>query len=283
MKACLIILLCVFRAVNAEPAPVIDNSMYSSAEPSAVKPSSANTLYEMMAKIEQLKAEVQQLTGKLEEQEYLIAEMKKFQSKLYSDMDGRLQNLEKKAESVKPTTVENTSIQAASVGDEAKAADPSAANPTPAPTAAPPAPAVKPVPQQKEDAPQATGDEKQQYQKAYEAFRNGHTAQAIAEFNALLAKSPKGEYANDAQYWLGEAYRVNQDADSARKAFNNVVENSPGSAKVPDALLKLGDIEVEQKNIAKARQYLTRVTVDFPGSKAAHLATKKLLLLNDIK
>ena len=99
----------------------------------------------------------------------------------------------------------------------------------------------------------------------------------------MLAKSPKGEYANDAQYWLGEAYRVNQDADSARKAFNNVVENSPGSAKVPDALLKLGDIEVEQKNIAKARQYLTRVTVDFPGSKAAHLATKKLLLLNDIK
>jgi TolA-binding protein len=69
----------------------------------------------------------------------------------------------------------------------------------------------------------------------------------------------------------------------ARKAFNGVIENYPGSAKVPDALLKLGYIEVDQKNTAKAREYLTRVTVDFPNSTAAHLASKKLLLLDDVK
>lgn len=99
----------------------------------------------------------------------------------------------------------------------------------------------------------------------------------------MLSNNPKGEFANNAQYWLGEAHRVNQDTDSARKAFNSVIVNYPGSAKVPDALLKLGIIETEQKNTQKAREYLTRVTVDFPTSTAARLAAKKLLLLDDVK
>jgi tol-pal system protein YbgF len=289
MKALLIMLLCVCSAVNAEPLPpVIDNSMYPAGEEtSAAKPSSTNALYEMMGRLDQLQAEVQQLTGKIEEQANLIAEMKKSQSTMYSDFDGRMQGLEKKTEGVKSAATESPQAQEGLIGTEAKVAEPSVA-----------APEAKQAPAQKQDAVPASGeatapanaphlppvgDEKQQYQQAYEALRNGHNAQAIAEFNALLSKNPKGEYANNAQYWLGEAYRVNQDIGSARKAFNSVVENYPGSSKVPDALLKLGTIEVEQKDAAKAREYLTRVTADFPGSTAARLAAKKLLLLEDIK
>ncbi|MDD5114879.1 MAG: tetratricopeptide repeat protein, partial [Methylobacter sp.] len=69
----------------------------------------------------------------------------------------------------------------------------------------------------------------------------------------------------------------------ARKAFSAVVDNYPASAKVPDALLKLGYIEIEQKNPAKARDYLTKVTVAYPSSTAAHLAAKKLLLIDPPK
>lgn len=280
MNARLIMLLCFCSAVHAESLPpVVDNSMYPGGEVSAVKPSSTNGLIEMMGRLEQLQMEVQQLTGKVEEQANLIAEMKKSQTTMYSDIDGRMQSLEKKAEGVKPSAAETPE---ASVGAEANVSEPAATG------------EVKQAPVQKQDVVQASGeassprqppvgDEKQQYQQAYEALGNGHTVQAIAEFNAMLGKNPKGEYANNAQYWLGEAYRVNQDVDSARNAFNNVVEKYPGSSKVPDALLKLGYIEVEQKNPAKAREYLTRVTVDFPGSKAARLAAKKLLLLDDLK
>ena len=280
MKARLILLLCVCSAVHAESLPpVVDNSMYPAGEVSAVKQTSTNALFEMMRRLEQLQTEVQQLTGKTEEQAYLIAEMKKSQSTMYSDFDERMQNLEKKTEGVKPSDVESSSMQEGSVEPPAKEAEP----PVAAPVAAP-APEAKQAPIQKQDAVQASsGEEKQQYQQAYEALRNGHTAQAIAEFNALLGKNSKGEYANNAQYWLGEAYRVNQDMDSARKAFNNVIEKYPGSSKVPDALLKLGSIEIEQKNTARAREYLTRVTVDFPSSTAARLAAKKLLLLDDVK
>jgi len=288
MKALLIMLLCVCSAVNAESLPpVVDNSMYPAGEVSTVKPVATNALSEMMGRLEQLQAEVQQLTGKVEEQANLIAEMKKSQSTMYSDIDGRMQGLEKKAEGVKPLAAESPQMPEGSVESAVKVVE----APAPAPAAE-----VKQPPVQKQEAVQASGeasadaprlppagDEKQQYQQAYEALRNGHTAQAIAEFNALLGKNPNGEYANNAQYWLGEAYRVNQDIDSARKAFNNVVDNYPGSSKVPDALLKLGYIEVEQKNTVKAREYLTRVVVDFSGSTAARLAAKKLQLLDDIK
>jgi len=281
MKARLLLLLCVCGAVQAEPLPpVIDNSMYPAGEVGAAKPSSGNALYEMMGRLEQLQAEVQQLTGKVEEQANLIAEMKKSQTTMYSDFDGRIQSLEKKAEGVKPAVTENAQAQEGSVGSQAKVVESPAEASAAVPAVKQAAPAPKP------DAVQTTapaGDEKQQYQQAYDALRNGHNAQAIAEFNALLGKNPKGEYANNAQYWLGEAYRVNQDIDSARKAFNSVVENYPGSSKVPDALLKLGTIEIEQKNQAKAREYLTRVTADFPSSTAARLAAKKLLLLDDVK
>jgi tol-pal system protein YbgF len=285
MKALLIMLLCICSAANAEPLPpVIDNSMYPEGEITPAKPSSTNAVYEMMGRLEQLQAEVQQLTGKIEEQANLIGEMKKSQSTMYSDLDGRIQGLEKKAEGVKSSTAENPPMQEGSVGSEAKVTEPSVAAPSAVTEA-------QQAPVQKQDAASASGeasaprlpsvgDEKQQYQQAYEALRNGHNAQAIAEFNTLLSKNPKGEYANNAQYWLGEAYRVNQDVDSARKAFNSVIENYPGSSKVPDALLKLGTIEIEQKNPAKAREYLTRVTADFPSSTAARLAAKKLLLLD---
>jgi tol-pal system protein YbgF len=284
MKACLVLLLCFCSAVHAESfPPVVDDSTYSADQTSAARSSSTNALFEMMRRLEQLQAEVQQLTGKIEEQSYLIAEMKKSQSTQYSDLDERMQNFEKKTEGVKPLAAENSSMQEGSAEPPAKESEP--------PVEAP-APEAKQASVQKQDAVQApanaprlppAGDEKQQYQQAYESLRNGHTTQAIAEFNALLGNNPQGEYANNAQYWLGEAYRVNQDMDSARKAFNNVIEKYPGSSKVPDALLKLGSIEIEQKNTAKAREYLTRVTVDFPSSTAARLAAKKLLLLDDAK
>ncbi|MCK9637481.1 MAG: hypothetical protein M0R41_14490 [Methylobacter tundripaludum] len=78
MKARLIMpLLLVCRAVSAEPSElpsVVDNSMYPEVEVgAAVKPSSANNaLYEMMKQLEQLQVEVRQLTGKVEEQAFLL-------------------------------------------------------------------------------------------------------------------------------------------------------------------------------------------------------------------
>lgn len=298
-------LLCACSRVYAELPPVIDNSVYpaSAASANTAGSPSTNTLYEMMRRLEQLQAEVQQLTGKIDEQAYRIDELKKRQSTMYSDFDERLQGLENKGDGAVPPAAENTGEPADSSDTEPQGGETpapalvsesgSANQPVSADKSVPvsePAPeneaipVVKQLPKPKpDDAGQVSGAEKEEYQQAYSALRNGHTSQSIEQFNAYLGKYPTGVYANNAQYWLGEAYRVNNDNNAARKAFNDVIEKYPDGAKVPDAILKLGYIEVEQKNLAKAREYLTRVTAEYPNTPAALLASKKLLKLDEIK
>jgi tol-pal system protein YbgF len=267
-KTSLVVLLSACSSVYAELPPVIDHSSYppSAAPTNPANVLSTNTLYELMGRLEQLQTEVQKLTGKVDEQAYRIDELKKHQSTMYSDFDERLQSIENKVNGTEQLVDETQ-------GDGSSESA-SAEQSTPIDNQAP-----KPNP----DTVQVSGAEKQEYQQAYNELRNGHTNQSIEQFNAYLSKYPAGVYANNAQYWLGEAYRVNKDNNAASKAFNDVIEKYPNGAKVPDAILKLGYLEVERKNLGKAREYLTRVTIDYPNTPAARLAAKKLLKLDEIK
>ena len=294
-KTSLVILLSVCGNVHAELPVVIDHSTYpQSAAPNPANAPSTNTLYELMGRLEQLQTEVQQLTGKVEEQSYRIDELKKHQSKMYSDFDERLQGIENKANGTGQSSVQSPAENAGTGDDGAKesgaiapasgSAPANESSSAPAPESSPADKAVADqAPTPKSETEQVSGSEKQAYQQAYNELRNGHTNQSIEQFNAYLSKYPMGVYANNAQYWLGEAHRVNQDDNAARKAFNDVIEKYPNGAKVPDALLKLGYIEIDQKNTEKAREYLTRVTTDYPKSPAALLAAKKLLTLDEVK
>ena len=287
-KTSLIFLPFIFSSAYADLPVVIDHSLYpQSATPNnPASTQSTTTLYELMGRLEQMQSEVQQLTGKIDEQANRIDDLKIHQGTMYSDFDERLQNIENKANGVtanpnevaKPSSITTTN---------AKEVQPTTA----APLVVPPNSAQKANPIEKAtanqgskpqiDTPQSQGPDKQGYFMAYDELRSGHTAQSIEQFKAYLNQYPTGEYANNAQYWLGEAYRVNQDNASARKAFNDVLEKYPNSLKVPDAILKLGYIEVDQKNSVKATEYLNRVISDYPKSPAAILASKKLLKLNE--
>jgi tol-pal system protein YbgF len=240
-------------------APVIDNSNYPTGAISRTPipaNSAMNSTFEMMTRLDEAQAEIQQLNGKIEEQTNLIAELKKKQSSMYADFDERLQQIENKASGAKPAV-------------EAEPAAKTVESVQPTPTVSKPVASATP----------ATGSQTP-YQQAFEAFRNGQVADAIAQFSDLLIKDPNNQLANNAQFWLGEAYRVNKDIPSAKKAFSAVLEKYPNSQKVPDALLKLGSIEIDAKNSAKAKEYLTRVITDFPTSKPAEVAAKKLQQLN---
>ncbi len=264
--------------------PVIDNSSYPASAPPAntVAPAS-NTVYEMMGRLDQLQAEVQQLTGKVEEQGNLIAELKKHQTTMYTDFDERLQGIEKVG-NPSPTAATSPETPAVSGAPETTVANlptPAAVPVEPDTTAVAvpaPVPTVKPAPRVEV---QASGSEKQAYQQAYTALRSGKTDQSIEQFKAYLSQYPTGGYADVAYYWLGEAYRVKPDANSARQAYNTVLEKYPNSTKIADALLRLGTIEADQKNVEKAREYLTRVTTEFANTPAAHSAEKKLTQLKN--
>ncbi|NOR68612.1 MAG: tol-pal system protein YbgF [Methylomarinum sp.] len=260
MNKSFLLMLCACSSVYAESRvlpPVVDNSIYPGGSAYSSEKPSANVMYEVLGRLEQLQSEVQQLRGVVEEQSQTILDLKKRQGNIYSDLDLRMQELAGVIVEFKPELKLKSSSEKAVVKQvkpvvEAKKA----------------LPVIKDVP---------VSNEKALYQTAYETLRNGHNTRAIAAFKAFLIKFPKGEYADNAQYWLGEAYKVNQDLNSAKDAFTKVVTDYAGSSKVADALLKLGYIELDQGNEVKARDYFTQVTVSHPGSTAAHLASKKLI------
>lgn len=266
-------LLCTFSgslfAQGMPLPPVNDHSAYPASVANAPKPSAASTLYEILGRVEQLQVEVQQLRGQVEEQAYTITELKKRQNSIYSDLDQRLQAIESSGSAVSQPAPEAEAVAAESTAQ-------------PAPAVAPVAPVqTQPSAPQPEPAKPASAEsEKQRYQQSYETLKNGHYSKAIAEFKQFLNDYPSGEYSDNAQYWLGEAYKVNREVSLSREAFNKLVTNYPNSPKVRDGLLKLGYIELEQNNIAKAREYFTRITSTYPGTTAAHLASKKLQQLD---
>lgn len=254
---------------------------YGAPAPMSAAPDNS-AIYELLGRLEQLQSEVQQLRGMVEEQAQTIADLERKQSNMYSDLDERIQLLSSGTQPAQPAATA-AAPTAAEAGQAAATATPeqAAGQAQPATPATPPpaqVPATEPAAQQAATSQPAEPKQSDQerYQQAYEALRNGHNAQAIKMFESLYADNPAGEFGDNTQYWLGEAYKINREFDKARSAFNKVVSQYPNSSKVPDALLKLGYIELEQQNPAKARDYFTRITTSYPGTTAAHLAAKKL-------
>ncbi len=238
---------------NAEPRPlppVVDHSTYSGGQNQSAHALSPKAIYETLGRLEQLQAEVQQLRGQVEEQDYTILELKKRIKNIYMDVDQRLLKLESDG-----GVAQSDQIGVADTSTEVQE------------VVQPKAPVIP---------KKSNKNEKKQYQAAFEKLVNGHTSQAIKKFNQFLADFPSGEYTPNALYWLGEAYSIQQNLDLARKSFQQVISDYPHSSKVADAMLKLGYLEIKAKNPVKAREWLSTVSAKYPGTTAAHLAAKKL-------
>ena len=87
---------------------------------------------------------------------------------------------------------------------------------------------------------------------------------------------PTSPLAENAQYWMGEAFYVTRDYEQAATAFRAVGARWPNSRKGADALVKLGFSQYELKQYAEARATLTDVQRKFPDTDAARLATERL-------
>ena len=123
---------------------------------------------------------------------------------------------------------------------------------------------------------QSADIDKGAYQAAFDLLKAGQYDRAIAGFHAFLSTYPNSALADNAQYWLGEAYYVNKQFPESLAAFQRVVEKYPGSRKLPDALLKIGYCDYELKDYSAARSALEQVPAKFPDSASARLAQQRL-------
>jgi tol-pal system protein YbgF len=123
---------------------------------------------------------------------------------------------------------------------------------------------------------QSADTDKGAYQTAFDLLKAGQYDRAIAGFQGFLSTYPNSALADNAQYWLGEAYYVNKQFPESLAAFQRVVEKYPGSRKLPDALLKIGYCDYELKDYSAARSALEQVPAKFPDSASARLAQQRL-------
>ena len=121
-----------------------------------------------------------------------------------------------------------------------------------------------------------SSEEQRVYGQSFDALKAGSYSIAITGFKDFLSSYPTSPLAENAQYWLGEAFYVTRDFDSATGAFKTVLQKWPDSRKAPDALLKLGYTQLEQKKVSEGRASLAQVVQKYPGSDAAKLAAERL-------
>ena len=125
-------------------------------------------------------------------------------------------------------------------------------------------------------APTSAADEKAAYDQAFQALKELRYADAAEEFQSFLDSYPNSEYADNAQYWLGESYYVTRNYEIALNSFQTLIDDYPESPKSPDALLKIGYTHYELEQWDSARAALTQVQEKYPDSTLSRLAENRL-------
>jgi len=226
----------------------------------------SGTLLKLLQSVEELKAEVRDLRGQLEQQQFALSQMTDRQRELYLDVDRRMQRME----------AGGTAIGAAAAGSAATATAPPTGTAT-APVSTAGAAAAGAA-AQVSNAP-ASADpvkEQQAYQAAFNLLKAGRYDQAAKSFQTFLDEYPNGKFTDNAQYWLGESYYVTRGFDNALREFTKLVNEHPDSQKLTHAQLKIGYIYDELGQKDKAREVLTGLVKNHPQSTAAGLASKRL-------
>jgi len=206
---------------------------------------------EMSQRLDEVQQRLRELRGRLDELEHSTEALTKQQRDLYADLDKRLAAATGAAGGA---AAGSAAAGAAPAADSDSAAAGGGASGSNGPSSV----------------------EQAVYSQAFDALKAGSYSVAITGFKDFLSSYPASSLAENAQYWLGEAYYVNKDFDGAASAFRAVLKKWPGSRKAPDALLKLGYTQAAQKQYAAARATLDEVTKKYPGSDAARLATERL-------
>lgn len=222
---------------------------------------------EMFFIIEQLKQEVMQLRGLVEEKDYQLRQMQELSKDRYRDVDQRLQELARKLADLE----KGQGSTLVSGGSSAKGAI--------AGTVVVPVAGVgEVVPVQgatavvAEIGEEQTEEQKLAYQNAYNFVKNKNFPEAIDALHAYVEKYPEGDLTGNAFYWLGEVYLVLPKLEQAKQAFSIVVKTFPGHRKLPDAMYKLAVTMDRLQDPAGAEYYLKQVQQQFPDSTAAKLA-----------
>ena len=119
-----------------------------------------------------------------------------------------------------------------------------------------------------------------EFQDGLGLLRTGQQREAIQKLREFLRRSPRSELADDAQYWIGEAYYAMRDYNRAILEFNEVLLRYPKGDKVPAALLRQAFAFADLGDKVDARLVLQKLVSEHGNTPEAELGRQKLTELS---
>lgn len=232
---------------------------------------------ESLVKVQELEAQIQTLTGKIEEQGFLVEQLKNKIDRMSADYELRLKDLEGHSGGALNATQTSSMSGAASVGGGTGGEDlpqpndlsgsgagykfstnnvitaPEASSSVSSSESATSASSL-PVHQSgnalgtiSEGTPSGAGGLASSgdplaaaYENAFSLLKAGNYDAAEKEFDAFVQKNPDHVLAGNAKYWLGETYYARGNYEKAARVFAEAYQKYPDGSKAADNLLKLG-------------------------------------------
>jgi tol-pal system protein YbgF len=119
------------------------------------------------------------------------------------------------------------------------------------------------------------------YKRALQTYRDGQADQSIQQFREYLRGNSKSDLADNAQYWIGEAYYSKGDYNRSIIELNEVLLKYPQGDQVPGALLALATSFSQSGDKIDAKLILQKLISDHPKSEEAEVGRQQLQTLTD--
>lgn len=117
------------------------------------------------------------------------------------------------------------------------------------------------------------------YQRALQLYGEGQSEEAIRLLREFLRQNPKSDLADNAQFWLGEAYYSRGDYNRSIIELNEVLLKHPQGDQVPGALLALATAFANSGDKIDARLILQKLISDHGDSEEAKVGRDQLKAL----
>lgn len=213
------------------------------------------------ATLDRIRNELQEVRGKLEESNYQTDQRLRALEGALTMNGTRLQNLEQQL-GVEPPP--------AGYRPGAASRPPAAVAPGGTGGAASSRPQASPQPSS------SPASESELYLQAKQAFDRGDLEPALEGFRRLVRDYPNAQYADNAQFWIGEIYYRQQEYENAILEYQTVIERYPRGNKVRASLLKQGFAFSNLGDKANARLILQDLVDKYPDSSEAKIGRQKL-------
>lgn len=114
------------------------------------------------------------------------------------------------------------------------------------------------------------------YQAAFQLLKTKQYNEAIAAFEMFNKKFPNDLNVANANYFLGQLYLLQGQADPAINFFNRFISRYSQDARVPDAMLQCGLAYFAKGDKQMAIELFEKIIQQYPDSKAAQAAQARL-------